>query len=57
MSKYKITAVYKSVRELTVTVPVNEDPLRPENWINIEDEHEMDFFLYDTDDAEAVTEE
>lgn len=56
MKRYKLRAIYKVTKELTVTVPDGVDPHDESQWLEIEQEHEVDFSLYDVeaDSAEEV---
>lgn len=46
--KYKILAVYKVHKELIVEVP-SGDPQDPNDWSEIENEQDLDCYLYDVD--------
>lgn len=50
MKKIKVETLYHSTRELEVLVDDSVDKhgaMDPENWIEIESENEIDFWLYD----------
>ena len=48
--KYTITAVYKVKKEMEVEVVDGADPMEPRNWEVIEDEHDIDCWVYDVID-------